>query len=64
MIINDAWENMTEIGGIADNYEQSIDCDQAVDEDGKANYKSYYIIVGGERYKYTAEEMETFAQTW
>ena len=64
MIINEAWEKMREIGGIEANYQQSIDPDQAVYDDGKAAYSRYYIIVGDERYEYTAAEMEEYAATW
>ena len=64
MKISEAWESAREFGGIANGYEQSIDADQAVNEDGKALYARYYIIVGDTRYEYSAKEMEKYAETW
>lgn len=64
MIIEKAWETATEIGGVNNGYEQSIDRDQVVDENGNAEYSTYYMIVDETRYEFTAEEMEAFVKTW
>ena len=64
MTIEKAWEMATTICGIGNGYEQSIDRDQAVNENCNAEYNAYYMIVDGKRYDYTACEMEAFAQTW
>lgn len=52
--------------GNGDSYTQSIDRDQAVDDCGKAVYKSYTLIdlQTGEQETVTAEQMEKFAKTW
>lgn len=68
MEISKAWEKVmsdeAELGGIEPNFTSSIDADQAIDEEGKAVFSAYYIYVEGERYEYSAAEMEMFASTW
>jgi len=67
MTINEAWEKAIEIRGIEDNYTQSIDDDQVIDDNGKACYKSYCLVVDAdtdECHYFTATEMEEFAKTW
>ena len=52
--------------GHGDGYQQSIDCDQAVDEDMRATY-AYYTIGNqdaGTLARAEAAEMTAFAQTW
>ena len=55
-----------QLNGNGDSYTQSIDRDQAVDDCGKAVYKSYTLIdlQTGERELVSAEQMEEFAKTW
>ena len=55
-----------QLNGNDSNFTQSIDRDQAVDENGKALFKSYTLIdlETGEREVVTAEAMEQFAETW
>lgn len=65
--IGEAWDEAVEIDGKGDGYIQSIDRDQAVDEEGNANYANGYRILmdDDDHYcDYTAQEMEDFAQTW
>lgn len=59
--------------GHGEGFDEAIDRDQAVDEDGKAIFKSYTLSLdlGGEYFdpriidiKFTAEDMEAYAQTW
>lgn len=59
-------EQSYQLNGNDSNFTQSIDRDQAVDENGKALFKSYTLIdlETGEREVVTAEEMEQFAETW
>lgn len=53
--------------GHGDGYQQSTDCDQAVDEGMRASY-AYYTIsnpnTGELLAKANASEMTAFAQTW
>ena len=68
--IAEAWEEAREIEGIADDYTEPIDRDQAVDDEGKAVYGLYRIWIqdegdSGQAYcDYTAQEMEAFVETW
>lgn len=48
---------------------ESIDRDQAVDDEGNAYYTSYAFTSANEAYRdpaktFTAEQVEQFAQTW
>ncbi len=55
-----------QLNGNDNNFTQSIDRDQAVNDDGKALFKFYTLIdlKTGEREIVTAEQMEEFAETW
>lgn len=59
-------EQNYQLNGNDNNFTQSIDRDQAVDDDGKALFKSYTLIDlrTGDREFITAEQMEEFAETW
>ena len=59
-------EQNYQLNGNGNNYTQSIDRDQAVDDDGKAVYKSYTLkdLETDEQELITAEQMEEFAKTW
>ncbi|MCB4890619.1 hypothetical protein [Bifidobacterium pseudocatenulatum] len=51
------------------NYAQTINRDQAVDDEGHAVYDEYVFYKFGEYYpakngSFTAEQIEQFAQTW
>lgn len=56
--------------GHGEGFDEPIDRDQAVDDDGKAIYKSYTLslcVAADYRYiviNFSAEEMEAYAQTW
>lgn len=59
--------------GHGEGFDEPIDRDQAVDEDGKAIYKSYTLSLdlGGEYFdpriiaiRFSAEDMEAYARTW
>lgn len=56
--------------GFGDDYEETIDRDQAVDEDGKPIFDSYAFIVGDgfeedmRMWEFSADEIEAFARTW
>ena len=56
--------------GVGDDYAESIDRDQAVDEDGKAVFKSYRFEIGNgydedvRQWEFTADDVEAFARTW
>ena len=62
--------NNAALVGIGDGYAETIDRDQAVDEDGKAVFKSYRFEIGdaysGEvrQWEFTSDEVEDFARTW
>lgn len=69
------WEyEDAELDGGGDGYVESIDRDQAVDDDGKAVFGWYVLTIDTsmpddlidtwEHYKFTAEDIETFARTW
>ena len=66
--IGEMFENEEKYGleGIEANYQQSIDRDQAIDDDGKAIYTAYRFInvETDAEYEVTAEEMEAYAETW
>lgn len=72
--INTLWNTPeAELTGYGDGYCESIDRDQAVDDDGKAVYKSYSISIElGDGYtdsrevviNFSAEDMEAYARTW
>ena len=59
-------EQNYQLNGNDNNFTQSIDRDQAVDENGKALFKTYTLIdlETGEREVVSAEAMEQFAETW
>ena len=59
-------EQNYQLNGTDNNFTQSIDRDQAVDENGKALFKTYTLIdlETGEREVVSAEAMEQFAETW
>ena len=59
-------EQSYQLNGNDINFTQPIDRDQAVDDNGKALFRSYTLIdlETGEREVVTAEEMEQFAETW
>lgn len=67
--LNDVWDldNVT-ITGCDLDYSQPIDRDQAVDEDGKACYRSYRLAFTGTCPEQTqiffADDLEEFAKTW
>lgn len=56
--------------GHGEGFDEPIDRDQAVDDDGKAVFKSYTLslcVAADYRYiviNFSAEEMEAYAQTW
>ena len=56
--------------GIGDGYAETIDRDQAVDEDGKAVFKSYRFETGDgysggvRQWEFSAADVEAFARTW
>lgn len=62
-------DNATLIG-VGDGYSQSIDRDQAVDDDGKAVFDSYAFEIGNDydsdirTWEFTAADIEEFARTW
>ena len=71
----DALWNTPEAGltGHGEDFDEPIDRDQAVDEDGKAIYKSYtlYFFIDHDYINpreiiidFSAEDMETYARTW
>ena len=68
----DALWNNTEamLVGHGEGFDEPIDRDQAVDDDGKAVFKSYTLslcVAADYRYiviNFSAEEMEAYAQTW
>ena len=77
--INTLWNTPeAELTGCGDGYCESIDRDQAVDEDGKAIYKSYRLTLDlnelfdvDQWYEpkeiiidFSAEDMEAYAMTW
>ena len=63
-------DNNAALIGIGDGYAETIDRDQALDEYGKAVYKSYRFETGDgyeedvRQWKFTAAEVEEFARTW
>lgn len=67
--LKDVWDldNVT-ITGWDPDYNQTIDKDQAVDEDGKACYRAYHFTFNGTCSEQTqiflADDMEEFAKTW
>ena len=56
--------------GIGDGYAETIDRDQAVDEDGRAVFESYRFETVNDydgdvrQWEFTAAEVEDFARTW
>lgn len=69
------WEyEDAELDGGNTDFEESIDRDQAVDDDGKAVFDWYVLTIDTSmpddlidtwaHYKFTAEDIETFARTW
>lgn len=59
--------------GHGEGFDEPIDRDQAVDEDGKAIFKTYTLSLrlGGDHLgsrdiiiDFSAEDMESYAQTW
>lgn len=62
-------DNATLIG-FGDGYSQSIDRDQAVDEDGNAVFDSYAFQLGDgyeedmRTWQFSAADIEDFARTW
>ena len=64
-LLKELWENDDFIlAGIQADYRQEIDRDQAIDESGKACYKSYALKYLDEYHEFTAEEIEEFSRTW
>lgn len=67
--LKDVWDldNVT-ITGWDPDYNQTIDKDQAVDEDGKACYRAYHFTFNGtcpeQTQIFLADDMEEFAKTW
>jgi hypothetical protein len=59
-------EERYQLDGYGEGYSQSIDRDQAIDEERKAVYKKYcFIEINADiRHEVTAEEMEKFSETW
>ena len=69
--IRNAWEDETfELIGVTDNYQQTIDRDQAVDGNCKAIFDAYVLtrgVYGDEDYEeihFDARAMEDFASDW
>ena len=73
--INALWNTPeATLKGIGDGYIESIDRDQAVDEDGKAIFKAYTLSLKLDKDDYldnrriiinfSAEDMEAYAQCW
>lgn len=73
--INALWNTPeATLDGIGDGYIESIDRDQAVDEDGKAIFKAYVLSLKLDKDDYldnrrivinfSADDMETYARTW
>jgi hypothetical protein len=59
-------EQNWQLDAVGDGYTQSIDRDQAINDDGEAAYNSYIFIstTTGRRYPVSALEMEEYARTW
>lgn len=69
--IETLWNNPAAmLVGVGDDYAETIDRDQAVDEDGNAVFESYVFEIGDgyteapSAWKFTAAEVEEFARTW
>lgn len=64
ILVDRCYEN----SGWEPDYSQTIDKDQAVDEDGKACYGSYHFAFNGtcpvQSQIFMADDMEEFAKTW
>ena len=69
------WEfEGAELDGNTDGFSEPIDRDQAVDDDGKAIYEQYLLLVDvslssdtledWQAYGFTATDIEDFARTW
>lgn len=56
--------------GFGDGFEETIDRDQAVDDDGKAIFGSYAFYTGDgfeeemRMWQFSADDVEAFARTW
>lgn len=72
--IDALWNNQEAmLTGHGEDFDEPIDRDQAVDEDGKAIFKSYtlYFFIDNDYINpreiiidFSAEDMETYARTW
>lgn len=63
--LSEIWNDTSyELQGVNQDCRQSIDRDQAVDDDGNALYESYIMLGDDVIYEYSAEEIEDFARTW
>ena len=72
--INALWNTPeAELTGHGEGFDETIDRDQAIDDDGKAVFRSYTLSLdlGGEYFdpriiaiRFSAEDMEAYAQTW